>query len=283
MDAHPPRRYRTCYAVGMPSDTSFTGAIPERYAHTLEPMFFVPYARDLVARARTGAPRRVLEVAAGTGVVTRALAEALPEAEILATDLNPDMVAYGASRGGPGATWSTADALALPFEDGRFDLVVCQFGVMFFPDRARAFREVRRVLAPGGRYLFNVWDDLAHNDVARLVNEAVKSAFPEDPPRFIERVPHGHGDPAPIEAELRAAGFHEVGWEPVSARSRCPTAREAAAGLCEGTPLFHEITRRDPARLPVVVDAAARLLAASLGEGPGGIDGGLRAFVFSAA
>lgn len=264
----------------MNSDTRFTSAIAERYAATLVPMFFEPYARDITERARPCGARRILEIAAGTGAVTRGLAAALPDAEIHATDLNPDMVAYGATRGAPSATWSVADALALPFEDARFDLVVCQFGVMFFPDRVRAFREARRVLAPEGRWLFNVWDDLTHNDIARSVHQAVTSVFPENPPRFVERVPHGHGDPASIERDLRAAGFRDVTWEAVSARSQAPSAREAAIGICEGTPLRHEIVSRDPTGLPRAVEAAERALRDAMGDGP--IDGEMRAFVFSA-
>lgn len=264
----------------MDADIRFTGSIPERYAATLEPMFFEPYAHDLVTRARIRSPRRILEIGAGTGVVTRGLARALPDAEIQATDLNPDMVTYGASRGAPSATWSVADALALPFEDGRFDMVVSQFVVMFLPDRARAFREIRRALAPGGACLFNVWDDLLHNDIARLVHQAAGSVFPSDPPRFIERVPHGHGHPASIESDLRAAGFDEIAWEAVSARSRSPSAYEAARGVCEGTPLRHELLARDPSGLPRVVEAASNALREALGDGA--IDGEMRAFVFAA-
>jgi SAM-dependent methyltransferase len=156
-----------------PDDTQFTGSIPETYDRYLAPLFFAPYAADLARRARTLRPRRALEIAAGTGIVTRALAAALREADIIATDPNRAMLSFAASRGAAHRVrWSAADALALPVADGTFHLAVCQFGVMFFPDRVRAFREARRVLAPGGEALLSVWDDVQHNEVARAVAEA---------------------------------------------------------------------------------------------------------------
>lgn len=265
------------------SDKLFAGSIPETYDTYLVPLIFEAFASDLASRVAAQRPGSILETAAGSGVVTRALGPLLADdVEYVVSDLNQPMLDRAIARQEPDSriAWQQADALALPFEDERFDAVFCQFGVMFFPDRARAFREARRVLSPGGGWLFNVWDELAHNDVARLVHQAAVSAFPEDPPRFIERVPHGQGDPVGIEGDLRAAGFDEVAWEVVSARSHAPSAREAAIGVCEGTPLRHEIVKRDPARLPLVVEAAARGIRDALGDGP--IDGEMRAFVFSA-
>jgi ubiquinone/menaquinone biosynthesis C-methylase UbiE len=264
------------------SDTRFTGSIPETYDRHLVPMFFAPYASDLAERARALGARRVLEVAAGTGVVTRALAAALPDARIEATDLNDAMVSFAASRNPlPRVRWSAADAMALPFPDRDFDLAVCQFGVMFFPDRGRAFREARRVLAPGGTYLFNVWDGIEQNDVARIVSEAAAATFPGNPPLFMQRGPHGHSDCAAIERSLRQSGFTRIACEAVVQRSRAPSARDAALGVCEGTPLRHEILDRDPRRLGEVVEAATRALRSAFGDGA--IDGSMRAFVFAAA
>ncbi|HET7755267.1 MAG TPA: class I SAM-dependent methyltransferase [Anaeromyxobacteraceae bacterium] len=262
------------------TDVQFAGSIPERYDEYLVPLFFEPYAEDLARRASELRARRVLDVAAGTGVVTQALLRAIPDAEIDATDLNPEMLARAASRvQSPRVRWSPADAMRLPFEDGRFDLVACQCAVMFFPDRAAAFREARRVLAPGGAYLVSVWDDLARNEVARIVNDAVASLFPQAPPDFMARVPHGHGDPLRIERELRAGGFAQVECEAVSRRSRAASARDAALGVCEGTPLRHEILARDPAGLPRAVESATRALRAELGDGA--VDAEMRAFVFT--
>ena len=263
------------------TDTAFAGSIPELYDRHLGPMFFAPYAADMARRARVLSPRRLLEVAAGTGIVTGALLRALPEAEIEATDLNGPMLALAASRlPDPRLRWSQADALRLPFVDRSFDLVVCQFAVMFFPDRPAAFREARRVLGPGGSYLFSVWDGLAHNHFARVVSDAVAAVFPQDPPSFLRRVPHGHGDCAAIERELRACGFSRIEHEAVAERSRSASARDVAVGLCEGTPLRHEIVSRDPAALSRAVDAATRALREEFGDGP--LDGQMRAFVFTA-
>ena len=263
------------------ADTRFTGSIPEIYARYLGPLWFAPYAADVAARATRLAPRRILETAAGTGVVTRALAAALPDAAIDATDINQAMVTFAAANETqPGVRWSTADAMALPFEDERFDLVVCQFGIMFFPDRVTAFREARRVLTPSGTYLANVWDDLAHNDVGRIITDVACAAFPDDPPRFFERTPYGHGDPVAIERDLRTAGFRTVTWEPVEKRSRAAAARDAAVGACEGTPLRHEIVARDPNRLTDVIEDATQALRTAFGGDA--IDGAMRAFVFTA-
>ena len=261
--------------------TRFSGSIPELYERYLAPLFFEPYAADLARRARALSGRRVLEVAAGTGIVTRALLDALPEAEVEATDLNADMLVLAASRtSNPRVRWSQADALRLPFIDRCFDLVVCQFAVMFFPDRTAAFREARRVLRPGGSYLFSVWDGLEHNDVARIVSEALAAEFPDHPPRFMARVPHGHGDCAAIERDLLACRFNRIQHDVVTERSRAASPRDAARGVCEGTPLRHEIAARDPRGLDAAVDAATRALRAAFGDGA--VDGEMRAFVFTA-
>src|SRR5687767_1020758 len=149
------------------SDTVFAGSIPELYDRCLGPFLFEPYAADLAERAAALRPRRVLETAAGTGIVTAALRRALPDAEIVATDLNPDMLRVAEAKAGSSdIVFAPADAQALPFPDGGFDLVVCQFGAMFFPDRVAAYREARRMLAPGGAFLFNVWDRLEANSAS---------------------------------------------------------------------------------------------------------------------
>jgi SAM-dependent methyltransferase len=247
------------------NDSLFTGSIPALYDRCLGPMLFRPYALDMAARAAALGPGRLLETAAGTGIVTEALAAALPKAEIVATDLNQAMLDVAMGRGLPArVSFRAADAQALPFPDGGFDLLVCQFGAMFFPDRVGAYREARRVLRPGGRFLFNVWDSLAHNPVSALLGEAVASLFPGDPPSFFRRVPFGYHDTAQIEADLRAAGFADIAIETVTRTSRVD-ARAAAIGLCQGSPMGNEIEARggDP---EAVATLAAEALASVDGK-----------------
>jgi SAM-dependent methyltransferase len=259
------------------SDTAFAGSIPEYYDRCLGPFIFEPYAADLAARAAELRPGRILETAAGTGIVTAALARALPEAEIVATDLNPEMLAVAAGKLPSGrATFAPADAQSLPFGDGGFDLVVCQFGAMFFPDRIAAYREARRVLRPGGTFLFSVWDRLEANPASQTIAEAVAALFPDDPPSFLGRVPFGYHDKAAIEADLRAAGFTSVEAETVAKRSR-GDPREVAPGLCQGSPLRAEIEARAPDRLGEATEAALAALVRRHGDP---VDAPMSAHVF---
>ena len=264
------------------TDRQFAGSIPETYDRYLGPLLFEPYARDLAARLAALAPARVLETAAGTGVATRALARALPAgAAIVATDLNRPMLDLAAARMETAeVTWQQADALALPFGDGAFDAVACQFGAMFFPDKAAAYREARRVLRRGGRLVLSVWDRIESNELAHVVDGAVAAQFPEDPPRFLARVPYGYHDADAIIDELRAAGFVEVAVETVARRGRAPSPLHAAVGFCQGTPLRAEIEARAPGRLGGVTDEAARAVAARFGDGP--VDSGMQAHVIVA-
>ncbi|HEX6376487.1 MAG TPA: class I SAM-dependent methyltransferase [Allosphingosinicella sp.] len=261
------------------TDSVFAGSIPEYYHRCLGPFLFEPYAADLAGRAAALGPRRILETAAGTGIVTAALARELPEAEIVATDLNPDMLRVAQSKAdSPRVSFAPADAQSLPFDDAGFDLVVCQFGAMFFPDRVAAYREARRVLRPGGAFLFNVWDRLDSNPASQTVAEAVAALFPDDPPSFIGRVPFGYHDTARIEADLRAAGFTRIEAATVAKRSR-GAAREVAPGLCQGSPLRAEIEARAPDRLDEATEAAAAALVRRHGDP---VDAAMSAHIFTA-
>ncbi len=264
-------------------DKAFTGSIAEGYEARFVPLIFAPYARDLALRVAAGSPRRVLEVAAGTGVVTRALRELLPAAaEIVATDLNQAMLDVAAKVTPGPVEWRQADAMALPFADATFDAVVCQFGVMFFPDKAKAFAETRRVLRPGGTFHFNVWDRLADNEFTDVVTDALAAMFPADPPRFMARTPHGYHDVAAIARDLRAGGFEQPARiETVAARSRAPTAHDAARALCAGSPLRSEIEARGPGKLDDAVQACTAALARRFGPGP--VDGKIQAHVVAVA
>jgi ubiquinone/menaquinone biosynthesis C-methylase UbiE len=264
------------------TDKVFAGSIPNLYEAHLVPLIFGPYAADIARRLAARPLKRVLEVAAGTGVVTRALAAALdPAITIVATDLNQAMLDEAARVGTPRPVeWRQADAQALPFADGEFDAVVCQFGVMFFPDKARAYAEARRVLRPGGVYIFNVWDRLAENEFADVITTALAAVFPDDPPRFLARTPYGYYDRAQIERELRQAGFtNPPQFDTLPARSRAPSAQSPALAYCQGTPLRSEIEARDAARLAEATDAAARAIAQRFGSGA--VDGKIQAHVIA--
>lgn len=238
-------------------DASFSGSVPELYDRHLGPFLFEPYARDLATRVAALRPTRVLEIAAGTGIATKAIAALLGKAEIVATDLNPGMIAVGKRRVEHGnVVWMHADAMALPFADASFDLAVCQFGVMFFPDMEASFREVVRVLRPGGRYVFNVWRSIEDNKAALLMSETVEAAFPEDPPLFMRRMPHGHDVPELIVERLRAAGFSEADVVEVRERSRAATWADVIPGFTHGSPLRAEIESRNASRLDAISQAA---------------------------
>jgi ubiquinone/menaquinone biosynthesis C-methylase UbiE len=252
------------------ADKVFAGSIPENYDRHMVPLIFEAYARDLSQRVATLAPKAVLETAAGSGAVTRAVAPILtPDASYAVTDLNQPMLDYAKARQGADSriTWQKADAQALPFADGAFDLVCCQFGVMFFPDRPSGYREARRVLKSGGCFLFNAWDRIEENVFANDVTDALATFFPNDPPRFMARTPHGYHDIALIRSDLAKAGFKYATIETVKAQSRAPSARHVALAYCQGTPLRNEIEARGPDRLEAATDHAASVIASRHGSG----------------
>ncbi|MEO8753275.1 MAG: class I SAM-dependent methyltransferase [Casimicrobiaceae bacterium] len=262
------------------TDKVFTGSIPKLYEEYLVPLIFEPYAADLANRVASRSLLRVLEIAAGTGVVTRKLASVLPESvSIVATDLNQAMLDLAAKVGtGRPVEWRQADAMQLPFEDSVFDAVVCQFGAMFFPERSKAFSEARRVLRAGGVFMFNVWDRIEENEFAHTVTNALASFFPMDPPRFLARTPHGYHDLANIERDLKHGGFvASPHISTVAARSRAPSPQIPAIAYCQGTPLRSEIEARDKSRLGEATDIAAEALAKRFGPGP--VDGKIQAHV----
>ncbi len=252
------------------ADKLFAGSIPQNYDRYMVPLIFEPYAAEMARRAASFSPGAVLEIAAGSGVVTRALAPKLsPDASYVVTDLNQPMLDYAASRQDPDGriAWRQADALDLPFEDAAFDVVCCQFGAMFFPDRSKAYREAGRVLKPGGHFLFNVWDRIEENDFADDVTNALATIFPDDPPRFMARTPHGYHDTALIRRELQDAGFFDVVIETKAEQSRASSPRVAAVAYCQGTPLRNEIEARDAGRLEAATDTAEAAIAQRHGEG----------------
>jgi ubiquinone/menaquinone biosynthesis C-methylase UbiE len=265
------------------TDKVFAGSIPEPYDRFLVPLIFEYYARDLAARVARADPSHVLETAAGTGALTREMAAALPaSAAVTATDLNQPMLDHAAARlrHDRRFAWRQADALALPFAEQTFDVVACQFGAMFFPDKVKGCAEARRVLKSQGRFIFNVWDRIEENDFACVVTDALATVFPQDPPRFLARTPHGYHDAARIREDVTAAGFASVSIETLAATSKASSPRDVAIAFCQGTPLRNDIEARDAARLEEATQAAAEALARRFGGGP--IEGRISAHVVTA-
>lgn len=262
----------------MTADAQWHGSMPEVYDRCLGPVVFAPYAVELARRAAQLHPARVLELAAGSGVATATLVDALPDASVTATDLNPAMVAWGAARV-PAADWKQADAQALPFPDGAFDLVVSQFGVMFFPDRVAAHVEARRVLRPGGTSLFAVWDVVEGSTLTVAMVAALADVLPDDPPGFFARAPHSYADPAVIEADLVASGLVVDAVERVVLPTRAPSAASLVEGFALGTPLRSELQERG--ELGELVPALSAAMTARLGEGE--VVGELAAWVVTAS
>ena len=262
-------------------EVRFTGSVPASYDQLMVPLLFRPYAEELARRAKRVGAKHILETAAGTGAVTQALHEALPDAEIVATDLNPPMLEVAAQRvQSPNVRFQPADAQALPFDEGSFDLVVCQFGAMFFPDKVLGHSEARRVLREGGSYLLAIWDRIDRNPMSEAAQQALIDLFPEDPPLFMQEGPFGYHDRGAIERDLRAAGFTNMKIETVELRSRAPSSEEAARALCYGTPMGMEVEDRAPGTL----DRAFERVKAGLArfDGPDGANAPMSAHIVTA-
>jgi ubiquinone/menaquinone biosynthesis C-methylase UbiE len=266
------------------SDNVFAGSIPQVYDTLMVPLIFEAYAADLAQLVAASSPRSVLETAAGSGVVTRALAPQLDvDARYVVTDLNQPMLDYAAARQGAESRieWRQADGLELPFEDASFDVVCCQFGVMFFPNRVTGYAEACRVLKPGGRFVFSVWDRIEENAFADEVTSAVAAVFARDPPQFLARTPHGYHDVGLIRQELSRAGFADIEIQTRERVSRAHSARDAATAYCQGTPLRNEIEARDASLLQFATDRATQAIASRHGDGP--VVGKIQAHVVVAA
>ena len=252
------------------TDTKFVGPVPQVYDTLMVPMLFQPYAEDMAARVAALNPGAVLETAAGSGVVTRVLAPLLRSgARYVVTDLNGPMLDMAKARQPDTLIeWGVADALTLPYADAAFDVVCCQCGMMFFPDRRKAYAEALRVLQPGAPFIFSAWDSVAENGIPGTVWQAVLARYPDNPPQFFTKVPHGYHDADVIRADLAAAGFRDVAVEFVSKVSHAAQARDAAEALMLGTPFRMEMMARDPDGVPALVDACEAALIARYGTGP---------------
>lgn len=251
------------------ADRTFRGSIPDVYERLMVPMLFRDYALDLAQRIAPHRPARILELAAGTGILTRALVDALPDATIVSTDVSPPMVdRASATVASSNVEWRVADATELPFADGTFDAVVCQFGIMFFPDRVRAAREARRVLSPDGRFVFNTWDRTGLNPIPMILGAAVDRLFEHGASRFMDRLPHGYHNRDAIRNDLAAAGFDAPAHlQRVVLMSRAADAHEAARAFCFGSPLLNLLTEAgiDP---QAATELGASMLTDRFGDGP---------------
>ncbi|WP_417283424.1 class I SAM-dependent methyltransferase [Comamonas sp.] len=253
------------------SDKVFSGAIPEFYDTLMVPLIFDAYAADMAQRVAAYSPGSVLETAAGSGAVTRALAPRLgSHTRYVVTDLNQPMLDYASTRQGADSRieWQRADALDLPFEDVLFDIVCCQFGAMFFPDRVAGYAQAHRVLKPGGHFVFSVWDRIEENAFADDVTNAMAELFVDNPPRFLARTPHGYHDVKLIREDLSHAGFASIEIKTIAKVSHSPSAAAVAAAYCLGTPLRNEIESRDPGLLQLATERATEAIARRHGQGP---------------
>jgi ubiquinone/menaquinone biosynthesis C-methylase UbiE len=253
----------------MPDTKAFVGSVPENYERYLVPLIFEEYAADLVSGETLPQNSAVLETACGTGVVTRRLRTSMPtSAGLIATDFAPPMIeqAKASLKDLDGIEFRQADATELPFEADRFDAVFCQFGVMFFPDKAKGYREAARVLKPGGAFVFNVWDSHAYNHFAGAMHKALSEIFAKDPPRFMN-VPYHYHDIQEIRLALQDAGFGEVELTVQPRISQAPSARHAALAFCTGTPLAGLLAERDDPPSAEVIDLATEKFASQYGTG----------------
>ncbi len=265
------------------TDKVFAGSIPEFYDRYLVPLIFESYASDLATRIAAASPSDVLETAAGTGALTTAMVSRLPaQTRIVASDLNQAMLDYASAKPALAnrIAWKQADAQALTFDDATFDVVTCQFGMMFLPDRIKGYSEARRVLRPGGRFIFAVWDHISNNHFADVVTKSLAGLFPQDPPVFLARTPHGHHDTARIRQELSAGGLRNVAVETIHHTSRASSASDVALAYCQGTPLRNEIVERDASGLEEATRVATEALTKRYGKGE--IEGLVSAHVITA-
>ncbi|MGF6768239.1 SAM-dependent methyltransferase [Paraburkholderia sp. GAS199] len=245
----------------------FGDALAKFYEEHMVPMVFRPYAQEMTSRAIAASPESVLEIAAGTGVVTALLsAQLAPEAALVATDISQSMMNVARKHSAPRVHWQAADAHSLPFKDESFDVIVCQFGVMFFSEKAKAYAEINRVLRRGGRFIFSVWAGTKDNDLVATVNNAVGELFPEWPLEFLESIPHGYHDYAAIRSDLKGGGFTgEPRFDAVASTSEAPSASHAAAAYCKGTPLRNEIEARGAGQMEAALRKAEQAVREKFG------------------
>ena len=264
------------------TDNAYAGVTPHNYHEGLGPLFFEPYARDIAGRLTLSAGARVLEIAAGTGIVTRQLLARLPaDGRLVATDIGEPMLAVLRASVPPDGRFTSqvADACALPFDAAEFDAVVCQFGLMFFPDKIAALAHMKRVAKPGCPVLVSVWGSLDENPIGAIAHDVIPSFFPDDPPPFY-KIPWGLHDEAAVRQLFNGAGFTDVGCDTIDVLGESVSAQLAARGLVSGSPAVAQIEQRDASTIPAITDEIAARLTAAGGSAPMRLP--MRARVFTA-
>lgn len=254
------------------TSTAFDGSIPENYDAYLGPLLFEFSAKDLAGRVKkmVGESGEVLEIAAGTGVSTKLLRSALPEnVSILATDLSEGMLGHARKKRGDltNVTYEVADALELPYENDRFDVVVCQFGIMFFPDKQKGLGEMMRVVKPGGFVIFNVWDTLEQNSIVELAARVISTFFESEPPKFLH-IPFGYNNVTEIKGLMENAGLDAINAEVIAATVEGSSPRDIARGFVTGNPTIIEIQARGTASPEAVVEKVQEEIEKEYGSEP---------------
>lgn len=252
----------------MEQNAVFAGTIPANYEKYLGPFLFEPYALDLVSRLQDKKYPQILELACGTGRVTAHLAKSVKHDSLTATDLNPDMIEVGKKIvGNKNIKWQPADALELPFDDNSFDAVVCQFGIMFFPDKLKGLQEAHRVLKPGGKIIFNTWDNVENNPAIHEGRKIIESYFGDDPPVFYN-VPFSIHDENELQTIMKDAGFKNIKTSLVKKDGISDRAADLAIGMVEGNPIFLSITEKDPSLIEPIEKHVEKVLAEKFGDKP---------------
>jgi ubiquinone/menaquinone biosynthesis C-methylase UbiE len=248
--------------------TAFAGSVPANYDQYLGPVLFEPYAIDLVSRINKASYKNVLELACGTGRVTKHLVSSLPaQGSLIATDLNKDMLNVAKNIiPGTHVKWMVVDAQELPFDENTFDHIICQFGVMFFPDKKKGFDEAYRVLQTNGRFLFNVWDSLEMNPRSAIIKQIMQEIMGDEAPDFLSKGPYSYYDKDIIEASLESAGFKNIKLEVVQKTAYYAFAEDLIKGFVDGSPLSAYLVQQSPSLQQKIKDRLKQVIVAEFGE-----------------
>lgn len=250
------------------TNISFSGSIPKFYENNLGTIFFEPFSTEMALRVKDLKANSILEIACGTGRLTKYLPLVTPKkfSSITATDVNPAMLELARRTvAWKNIDWQVVDAMELPYGDSLFDVVVAQFGVMFYPDKQKAFKDSHRVLADNGSFIFSAWDSLRHNPIAQLTDNIITEFFPTDTPAFY-KIPFSYFNEDEIRSDLATAGFRAVNIERLKLEGYAANANDAAVGLLQGTPLYNAIIERGEELLPAMTEKLAQEIRSLFGD-----------------